>query len=100
MFSLLGLPDFSKPFVTGFGLADLAHLRVKVFETLAVGVRWNFDRPFFRNESYLIISVLVRCAVKDRTDSLANRHVVNAPVGVEQGALAVFRAAVCESDQQ
>ena len=94
MFGLLCLPDFAEPFLAGFALADLAHLRVKILKPLALGVRWNFDGPFFRNKGHLIVSILVCRAVKDRTDSLADRHVVSSPVRIEQDAVAIFRTAI------
>ena len=34
MFGLLCLPNFTKPFIAGFAFADLANLRVKIFEIL------------------------------------------------------------------
>ena len=100
MFSLLCLPNFAKPFITSFALANLAHLRVKILESFALCIRRNLDGAFFWNERHLIVGVLVRRAIKHRADSFANGHIEKAPVRLEQDAVTIFRAAVYERDQQ
>src|SRR5262249_15938799 len=100
MFGLLCLPNFAKPFITGLAFANFAHLRVKILQPPAFCVRRNFDGAFFWNERHLIVDVLICRAVKDRTDSFADSHVVKTPVGIEQDPVTVFGAAVYERNQQ
>src|SRR6267378_3527094 len=100
MFSLLCLPNFPEPLVTGFALPNLSHLRVEIFELLAPRVGWHFDRSLFRDERDLVVSVLVRGAVEYGTDSFTDRHVVCAPIRIEQNAIAVFRGAIRKRNKQ
>ncbi len=65
-----------------------------------IRVRGNLDGAFFWNQCHLVVSVLISSAVKDRADSFSNRHVVKAPVRLEQHPVAIFRAAVYKRDQQ
>ena len=96
MFSLLRLPNFPEPLVTGFALANLPDLRVKIFEPFSFCIGRNFDGPFFWHERDLIVSVLVRGAVEYGTDSFTHRHIVCAPIGIEQNPIAVFSGAIRE----
>src|ERR1700682_2840887 len=96
MFSLLRFPNFPQPLVTGLALPNLSHLRVEIFQLLALRVGWHFDRSFFRDERDLVVSVLVRGAVEYGTDSFTDRHVVRAPIRIEQNAIAIFCAAIRE----
>src|ERR1700741_5602666 len=98
MFGLLCFPDFDEPFVTRLPLANLAPLRVKIFEPPGFCVRRTFDGPLLRHERYLIICVLVCRTVKDRTDSIANSHIVCPPPGIEQDALAAFTRAISKEN--
>src|SRR6266480_4638382 len=98
MFGLLRFPNFPEPLVAGFTFTDLANLRAKIFEALPLLVGRNFDRALFRNERDLIVSVFVRCAVEYRTDPFADRHVVHAPIGIEQNAIAMLYVAIGERD--
>src|SRR4029077_3320078 len=98
MFGLLRFPDFPETLVTGFALTDLANLRVKVFEALALLVGRDFDRALFRNERDLIVSVFVRCAVEYRTNSFAHGHIVRSPSWIEQNTFAMLYLATGERD--
>src|SRR5438445_4352446 len=93
MFSLLRLPNFPEPFVTSFALPNFSHLRVEIFELLALRVGRHFDRSLFRDQCDLIVSVFDRGAVEHGTDSFTDRHVVCAPIRIEQNAIAIFSAA-------
>ena len=42
----------------------------------------------------LIVCIFVCRSVENRTVSLADRHVVGPPVGIEQDAVAIFRSAI------
>src|SRR5438105_8233013 len=99
MFGLLRLPDFAKSLVPDLAFPNLTHLRVKVFQFLALGVGRHLDRALFRHERDLIIGVLIGRTVKHGTDVLAYRHVVSSPIWIEQDAIAVFRAAIGKRDQ-
>src|SRR5438876_1585102 len=99
MFSLLRLPNFAEPFVTGFALPNFSHLRVEIFELLALRVGWYFDGSLFRDQRDLVISVLVRGAVEHGTDSFTDSHIVCAPIRIEQNAVAVFRGAIGKRNQ-
>ena len=94
MLGLLCFPNLAKPFVAGLALANFAHLRIEIFKALSFRVGWDFDCALLRNERHLIVGVLVCGSVKHRTDALANGHVVHAPIGIEQNAVAVFGCAV------
>src|SRR5437879_6421909 len=100
MFGLLSFPDFTQPLVTGLALANLTNLSVKILESLPFGVGRDFDSPLFRNERDLIVSVLVSRAVEDGTDALANRHIVYAPIRIEQNAIAILRRAIGKANEQ
>src|SRR6267143_119583 len=100
MVSLLRLPNFPEPLVTGFALPNFSHLRVEIFELLALRVGWHFDRSLFRDERDLVVSVLVSSAVEHGTDSFTDSHVVCAPIRIEQNAIAIFSAAIRECDEQ
>src|SRR5436190_2075611 len=47
MFGLLCLPDFAKSLVAGLAFPNLTYLRVKVFQLLALGVRWHLVVALF-----------------------------------------------------
>src|SRR5438105_7878038 len=100
MFGFLSFPDFTQPLVTGLALANLTNLSVKILESLPFGVGRDFDSPLFRNERDLIVSVLVSRAVEDGTDALANRHIVYAPIRIEQNAIAILRRAIGKANEQ
>src|SRR5437660_4889658 len=100
MLGLLRFPNFGEPLVAGLALTDLAHLCVKVFEALPFRIGRNFDGALFRNERDLIVGVFVGGAVEDRGNPFAHRHVVSSPIWIEQNAVAVFRTAIRESDEQ
>src|SRR6266481_4488274 len=99
MFGLLRLPNFAEPFVAGFALTNLAYLGVQIFKALPFCVRWDFDCALLRRERHLIVGILVCRAVKYRTDPFADYHVIHAPTGIEQNAVAVFCSAIRERDQ-
>src|SRR3979411_1332754 len=99
MLGLLRFPNFAEPFVTGLALTNFAHLREKVFESLALCVRGNFDRSLFRNERDLIVSVLVGRAVENRTDARAHSHVISSPRPFKQNAILIFYRAIGPADQ-
>src|SRR5438876_6136585 len=98
MFSLLRLPNFAEPFVTGFALPNFSHLRVEIFELLALRVGWYFDGSLFRDQRDLVISVLVRGAVEHGTDSFTDSHLVCRLLLVKQNTVAVFRGAIGTSN--
>src|SRR5262249_25215751 len=100
MLGLLCFPNFAESLVTFLGLADLAHLRVKIFQLLALRVRWDFDRAPFRNQRDLIVSVLVGRAVEYGNDLIAHGHVVISPARIEQDAIAIFRGAIRKRDDK
>ena len=100
MFGLLGFPNFAQPFIASLALANLAYLSVEILKPLSLCVRWDFDGSLFRNESHLIVSVLVCGAVEHRADLFADGHVIHAPVGIKQNAIAIPGAAIRELDQQ
>src|ERR1700716_340207 len=99
MLGLLGFPNFADPSVPGLALPSFARLREKVFESLALCVRGNFDRSLFRNERDLIVSVLVGRAVEDRTDARAQRHVISSPRRFKQNAILILHRAIGPADQ-
>src|SRR6266478_7088424 len=100
MLGLLCFPNFSQPFIASLALANLAYLSVEILKPLSLCVRWDFDGSIFRNESHLIVSVLVCGAVEHRADLFADGHVIHAPVGIKQNAIAIPGAAIRELDQQ
>src|SRR5438876_11525146 len=99
MFSLLRLPNFPEPFVTSFALTNVSHLRVEIFELLALRVGRHFDRSLFRDQCDLVGSVFVGGAVERGTDPVTDGRVVCGPIRAEARAAALLRAASRECDQ-
>src|SRR5437016_235269 len=99
MLGLLGFPDFAQSLIADFVFSNLSDLRVKIFKLLPLGVGWDFDRSFAGHERDFEISIFVGRTVKNGADPLANRHVVCAPIGIEQNAVAIFRAAIRKRDE-
>ena len=94
MFGLLGLPNLAESLVAGFAFTDFAHLLVQVLQALSFCVQWHFNRALLGHECHLVVGVFVRRAVKDRADLVADGHVVHAPIGSEQSAIAEFCRAI------
>src|ERR1700704_4477365 len=99
MLGLLGFPNFAEPFVTGLALTNFAHLREKVFESLALCVRKNFVASLFCNERDLIVRLLGGRAVEDRTDARPQRHVISSPRRFKQNAILILHRAIGPADQ-
>src|SRR5437016_1040771 len=99
MLRLLGFPDFAQSLIADFVFSNLSDLRVKIFKLLPLCVRWNLDRALFRNERDLIVSIFVRRAVKDGTDTCTDRHVIRSPRWFEKTAVTVHYSAIGEADQ-
>src|SRR5947209_15186586 len=100
MLGLLCFPNFAQPFIASLALTNLAYLSVEILKPLSLCVRWDFDGSLLRNESHLIISILVCGAIEHRADPFADGHVVHAPIGIKQNAIAILGTAIRERDQQ
>src|SRR5436189_2832151 len=99
MLGLLCFPNFAQPFIASLALTNLAYLSVEILKPLSLCVRWDFDGSLVRNESHLIVSVLVCGAVAHRAGPFADGHGVHAPLGVKQTAIAIRCATMSRRGQ-